>query len=394
MNKTLFLSVSRETFLVMAGIYIHVPFCYTRCSYCDFYKTTDQQLKGEYIKAVRKEIDLNASFFSNEAIKTIYFGGGTPSTLSPDELSSIITHLFKYFTKDTVTELTIEVNPDDVSEAYIKGLLQAGVNRVSMGVQSFYDAHLRKMNRRHNAAQAMNAIRTAQKCGVNNMSIDLIYGLPYMSFEEWKANVSQAIESKVQHISAYHLTFEKGTLYYDYLKKGTLKEVPEESSIKQFEYLVDQLTKAGYDNYEISNFALPGYYSQHNSNYWTGEKYLGLGPSAHAFNGKQRIWNVRDLNRYCKSVMNDEAYFEKEELSVIDRYNETIMLGLRTKKGFVMKAIEQFDNSKLQQFFKTELKKQLALKTIEIIDGYCAITSNQRFVTDRIISEFFYLNED
>ena len=377
----------------MAGIYIHVPFCYTQCSYCDFYKTTNQQLKGEYIKAICKEIDLNASFLSNEDINTVYFGGGTPSSLSLDELNCILQRMFRFVPEEKVNEFTVEVNPDDVTHDYIKGLLDAGVNRISMGVQSFFDNHLRKMNRRHNASQALDAITRAKNAGVNNMSIDLIYGLPYMSFDEWKVNVQMAVESEVQHISAYHLTFEKGTLYYDYLKKGKLKEVPEESSIKQFDYLVEALTKGGFDNYEISNFALPGLYSQHNSNYWTGEKYLGLGPSAHSFDGNKRTWNIRDLHQYCRHLQEGNSYFSDEELTVVDRYNEFIMLGLRTRKGFLLNTVTNFDNSALKMFFNAELEKQLALHTVEINKGYCAVQSDKRFITDRIISEFFYIEK-
>jgi len=375
----------------MAGIYIHVPFCYTRCAYCDFYKTTDQQFKDEYIKAVCKEIDLKATFFQTEEIKTIYFGGGTPSTLTPFELSQILNHLYKFLSQANIEELTLEVNPDDITLDYVMALVKLGVNRISMGVQSFFDSHLRQMNRRHNAVQARDAIDTVQGAGIDNMSIDLIYGLPYMSFEEWKENVRLAIESKVQHISAYHLTFEKGTLYYDYLKKGTLKEVPEVSSVEQFEYLVEQLSQAGYENYEISNFALPGLYSRHNSSYWTGEKYMGFGPSAHSYDGEKRLWNISHLKKYCQALDNDLPYYEAEILSNTDRFNELIMLGLRTTKGFQLKAVETLLSKPLKGHFDKELAKQLASDNVEIQDGFCTVKANKRLITDRIISDFFYL---
>ncbi len=378
----------------MAGIYIHVPFCYTRCSYCDFYKVTEQQYKDEYIKALRKEIDLNASFLRKEPIKTIYFGGGTPSTLTIDELKSIIDDLKKHLSFDTLEELTLEVNPDDVSQQYIQGLVQLGVNRLSMGIQSFFDAHLRKMNRRHNAQQAREAIEIAKINGIENMSIDLIYGLPYMSFEEWQQNVQMAIDSNVQHISAYHLTFEKGTLYYDYLKKGQLKEVEEEFSVQQFEYLVKELTKAGFDNYEISNFALPGYTSRHNSNYWTGDTYFGFGPSAHAFDGNHRKWNVRDVRKYCTLITEGKQYYELEELSSADRYNELIMLGLRTKQGFELSKLEIFLTDSIRQEFDKELQHQLKLGNVIIDDGFCKVNDTSQFITDRIISEFFYVGDE
>jgi oxygen-independent coproporphyrinogen-3 oxidase len=372
----------------MAGIYIHVPFCYTRCSYCDFYKTTDQQLKDEYIKALCKEIELNRSFLLKEDIETIYFGGGTPSTLSVEELETILRSIKQISSCDQLKELTLEVNPDDVNAEYIQSIVSLGVNRLSMGIQSFFDAHLRKMNRRHNAEQARNAIQIAKENGIQNMSIDLIYGLPYMTMDEWKENVKLAIESDVQHISAYHLTFEKGTLYYDYLKKGKLTEVPEESSVEQFEYLVSELKKAGFEHYEISNFSKKGLESKHNSNYWTGVKYLGLGPSAHSFDGKNRMWNVRDIQKYCRALENKQTYFEEETLTDTDRYNEFVMLGLRTQKGFRVQLTEEF-NPSIQQHFKAELEQQLLQKNVTIENGYCFVAEDRKMITDSIISDFF-----
>lgn len=377
----------------MAGIYIHVPFCYTRCSYCDFYKTTDQQFKDEYIKALCKEIDNQSSFLLKEAIETIYFGGGTPSTLTVSELNVILKKIEKYTSIRQVDELTLEVNPDDVDAAYINGLVGLGFNRLSMGIQSFYDAHLRQMNRRHNAQQARDAIQIAKQNGIDNMSIDLIYGLPYMQFDEWKTNVQLAIESNVQHISAYHLTFEKGTLYYDYLKKGKLQEVPEEASVQQFDYLVKELEKAGFVNYEISNFALPGLESKHNSNYWTGQKYLGLGPSAHSFDGDKRRWNVRNVQQYIKALNEGGSYYEEELLAESDRYNELIMLGLRTSKGLSIQDVKSFSHS-IVTYFNSVLNQQLQQETISIRDGWCFIRRDKKLLTDRIISDFFYVEDD
>ncbi len=377
----------------MAGIYIHVPFCYTRCSYCDFYKTTDQQFKDEYIKALCKEIDNQSSFLLKEAIETIYFGGGTPSTLTVSELNVILKKIEKYTSIRQVDELTLEVNPDDVDAAYINDLVGLGFNRLSMGIQSFYDAHLRQMNRRHNAQQARDAIQIAQQNGIDNMSIDLIYGLPYMQFDEWKTNVQLAIESNVQHISAYHLTFEKGTLYYDYLKKGKLKEVPEEASVQQFDYLVKELENAGFVNYEISNFALPGLESKHNSNYWTGQKYLGLGPSAHSFDGDKRRWNVRNVQQYIKALNEGASYYEEELLAESDRYNELIMLGLRTSKGLSIEEVKRFSHS-IVTYFNSVLNQQLQQETIRIRDGWCFIRRDKKLLTDRIISDFFYVEDD
>ncbi|WP_430811428.1 MULTISPECIES: radical SAM family heme chaperone HemW [unclassified Carboxylicivirga] len=377
----------------MAGIYIHVPFCYTRCSYCDFYKTTEQQFKGEYIKALCKEISINRSFLQEEDIRTLYFGGGTPSTLSASELKIILDKLFAYTSGNIIEELTLEINPDDVSDQYIKQLVSLGFNRLSMGVQSFFDAHLRKMNRRHNARQAHDAIRIARENGIDNMSIDLIYGLPYMTFDEWQSNVQQAIDSGVQHISAYHLTFEKGTLYYDYLKKGKLKEIPEETSVQQFEYLVEALERAGYINYEISNFALPGCESKHNSSYWSGQKYLGLGPSAHSFDGQNRSWNVRDIKRYCTAINDGAKYQEQELLDEVDRYNELIMLGLRVKNGFDLRLVESF-NKEIVQYFNQQLHRQKVAGNVQIVEGFCCVAAGKKMITDGIIADFFYVNAE
>ena len=377
----------------MAGIYIHVPFCYSRCSYCDFYKTTDQSLKHEYIKAICKEIDLNAQFFLNNEVNTLYFGGGTPSTLNCDELALIFEALKNSMKNFSPAEITLEVNPDDVNDVYVAGLTLLGVNRISMGIQSFYDDHLRKMNRRHNSRQAVEAVRILKAHDIKNISIDLIYGLPYMSFDQWKSNVQKAIDLDVAHISAYHLTFEKGTPYYDYLKKGIFKEIEEDDSVRQFDYLVEQMEQNGFINYEISNFCKPGLQSNHNSNYWTGEKYLGLGPSAHSFDGNKRLWNVRDLQKYCDLVQNDEIYFEEEELTPIDRYNELVMLGLRTREGIDVNRLKKVLSTELDIYFQSEIKHQIEQGNIKIVDHYYSVADDKRFITDRIISELFYITD-
>nr|WP_321454142.1 radical SAM family heme chaperone HemW [uncultured Carboxylicivirga sp.] len=378
----------------MAGIYTHIPFCYTRCSYCDFYKTTDQRLKASFINAICKEILLQKDFFNNNCINTLYFGGGTPSVLKVDEWKTIFEVLHQTFDLSSLKEITVEVNPDDVSEKYIDTLSQFGVNRVSMGVQSFQDSHLRKMNRRHNVQQAKEAIRILKQSPIKNVSIDLIYGLPYMSWDEWVKNINLAIEADVQHISAYHLTFEKGTPYYELLKKGQLKEIPEEISSDQFEILVEKLEDAGFENYEISNFAKPGLYSQHNSSYWTGEPYLGLGPSAHSFDGKSRRWNVRDIVAYSTKLEEGKCYWENEILTPTDVYNERIMLGLRTSKGFEVDFISQLSNLQLQEFAKKEIQNQINLNNLVINNGWCSVTREKKFITDRIISDLFYVVED
>ncbi len=351
-------------------------------------------MKSGFISAMCKEIVLNGEFFSSNSIDTLYFGGGTPSALSIQEMKTIFDSIAKYVDISSINEITMEVNPDDVSMEYIDGLIQLGVNRISMGVQSFYDDHLRKMNRRHNAQQAFLAIEIIKKSAINNVSIDLIYGLPYMNMEQWTWNIEQAIKADVQHISAYHLTFEKGTVYYDLLKKGTLSEISEEDSSEQFDYLRDKLQLNGFENYEISNFSKAGYYSQHNSSYWTGEKYLGLGPSAHSFDGKIRRWNVRDLNRYTQSVVNDKVYWEEEELTLKDIYNERIMLGLRTSKGFSMDYINSLTEGEIKEFAQNEIVNQLNKGNVEVVDNHCRVKHDRKFICDRIIASLFFTDDD
>ncbi len=375
----------------MAGIYTHIPFCYTRCSYCDFYKTTDRQFKSDYINAICKELSYNEKFFNIYYIKTLYFGGGTPSVLNLDEWAKLFSFFRQYTDISTVEEITVEVNPDDVTVDYLEGLHQLGVNRVSMGIQSFVDGHLRKMNRRHNAYQAMQAIDSMKKSPIKNLSIDLIYGLPYMTNEEWERNVQLAIDADVQHISAYHLTIEKGTPYYDLLKKGKLKEIPEEQSSDQFDFLRQKLEDAGFENYEISNFSKPGYNSMHNSNYWTGEPYLGLGPSAHSYWDNSRRWNVRDIKSYIDKVNSNETFWKEESLSASDIYNERVMLGLRTSKGFEVGVITEMKDQEIKVFAEKELNRQVELGNVEICEGWCKVKNDKKFITDRIISDMFFV---
>lgn len=338
-----------------------------------------------------KEIVLQKKFLRDNFIRTLYFGGGTPSVLSMAEWKTVFEKLHQVFDLSKLEEVTVEVNPDDVTPSYIEGLSGLGVNRISMGIQSFVDEHLKKMNRRHDAVQAMEAIDILKQSLIQNVSIDLIYGLPYMSMDEWKFNIKKAIDYGVQHISAYHLTFEKGTPYYELLKKGSFKEIPEELSSCQYDILREQLEDAGYENYEISNFALPGYYSKHNSSYWTGEPYLGLGPSAHSFNGRVRQWNIADIKAYCSRINNGKNYREEEELTRVDVYNERIMLGLRTSRGFEMEFINQLQSESLKLFAKNEINNQIRLNNLEVIAGWCRVRRDKKMITDRIISDLFFI---
>lgn len=271
----------------MAGIYIHIPFCRSRCSYCDFYKTTNIAIKSDFIESLKKEIFLKRTFLNGAVVRSLYFGGGTPSVLSVEEFADIVSELKLNFDLSNLDEFTVELNPDDVSLEFLKGLSALGINRVSYGVQSFHDRYLKMVCRRHDAKQALEAIRLTQSVGIDNISIDLIYGLPGLSLAEWQRDIDLFLSLKVPHLSAYHLIFEEGTLMTDQLKRGLFSEATEDESKEQFLALRNTLLNHGFLHYEISNFSLPDKSSKHNSSYWSGEPYLGLGPSAHSFDGKK-----------------------------------------------------------------------------------------------------------
>ncbi|HSM49598.1 MAG TPA: radical SAM family heme chaperone HemW, partial [Draconibacterium sp.] len=286
----------------MAGIYIHIPFCRRKCYYCDFYKTVNTSLTPKYIDALITEIVQRKNYLENEPVETIYFGGGTPSVLTRNEIVEILNTLHRHFTISPNVEITFEANPDDFSGDYLKEIYQAGIRRLSIGIQSFQNEILQKMNRRHDAAQAIEAVENAAKTGFNDISADLIYGLPGLTHNQWKADLKRVFELPVQHLSAYHLTYHEGTAFYTWLKKGTLKELKEAESVSQFQILNEMAKENGFEQYEISNFAKNGKYSKHNSAYWLGVKYLGLGPSAHSFNSISRRWNVAHIESYIKAL--------------------------------------------------------------------------------------------
>lgn len=374
----------------MAGIYIHVPFCVSRCGYCDFFKTTTFEKKGRYVEAILNEIELQKEYLLNEEILTVYFGGGTPSTLSLNQFKLIFLKLRSTFAISSNAEITIECNPDDISDELLEGLKGFGVNRISLGIQSFNDSVLRFMQRRHNSKQAYNAVTKTQQAGFKNISIDLIYGLPNVSIEEWKCNVKKALELKVQHISAYHLTYEKDTAFDKLLKKGLIDEVDEESSVEQFDFLKSALADAGFSQYEISNFCVDGLYSQHNSNYWKGENYLGLGPSAHSFNGSCRSWNVSNLKNYFNCIENNELPQENEVLSIYDIYNEMMMVGLRTIWGVDLIKLNSIMDESLKAHFDRSVTIHIVLGNLEISNNILLLKADKFMVSDSIISDLFF----
>ena len=318
----------------MAGIYIHVPFCQSRCAYCDFYSTTLLAHREAYVDTVCRELRLRLHELQGEPIKTIYFGGGTPSTLTIEELRRILENIFHLSSFNfQLEEITLEANPDDLTEEYIQGLRTLPINRVSLGIQSFHDRTLRLVGRRHTAKEAIDAVHRLQQAGLTNISIDLIYGLPGETLDDWAYSLDQAIALGVKHISAYHLTYEEGTRLWRMQEQGLVAPIDEEQSVRSFELLREKLLAAGYEHYEISNFALPGYHSRHNSSYWQGIKYIGIGPGAHSYDGSNRRWNLSSLTDYIATPHEEDVPHEVEHLTTDERYDERIITELRTAQG-------------------------------------------------------------
>ena len=323
----------------MAGIYIHVPFCAKRCVYCDFYSGTDMSQRDACVLAICEELKLRHTYIKGEPIDTIYFGGGTPSQLSSDELGQIFSAIGDNYDITNCREVTIEANPDDMTKEYVESLSRLPFNRVSMGVQSFHHKDLQFLNRRHSRQQALDAVRYCRESGIENISLDLIYGLPGQTLDEWEANLTELIALDVPHVSAYHLIYEEGTLLYRLKEAGKIPPVDEELSESFFSTLIDRLSGAGYEHYEISNFAKPNCYSVHNSSYWKGANYIGIGPSAHSFNGSSRQWNVASLKDYIIGIEKGRPDVEIECLDDATQYNEYIITRLRTMWGVKLSDI-------------------------------------------------------
>ena len=372
----------------MAGIYLHIPFCRKRCHYCDFFKSTDLSQKARLLEGLRKELESRAPELASEEINTIYLGGGTPSVLLIDELKDILQTIRQNYKIAPDAEITMEANPDDLSQAILSALREIGFNRLSMGVQSFSETDLKLMNRRHGVMQAVQSVKWAKTAGFKNISIDLIYGLPNQTLEEWERNVRIAVELDVQHISAYNLTYHEGTVFYDRLKKGILKELPDELSLQQFELLISILKDAGFEHYEISNFCKPGLYSQHNSSYWKSKKYLGIGPSAHSFDLVTRRWNVSSVSGYLDGVENNKPYSESEILTEQDRFNDYIITGLRTIWGISKELIQtEFSDRYLAHFQKIRDKYLSSGHVIEN-SGIVGLSPVGLFISDQIMADF------
>ena len=377
----------------MAGIYIHIPFCKQACHYCDFHFSTSLKYKNEMLEAILQEIIIQKLFLGNEKIETIYFGGGTPSLLSADEVNRIINTIGENFNLSPQNEITLEANPDDLTFQKIKELRNTPVNRFSIGIQSFYDEDLKWMNRAHNANEAEFSVKSLQDGGFENITLDLIYGYPLLTDEKWKSNIKTVLELQVPHISCYSMTVEPQTALASFINKGKQKAMDEAQSAHQFVYLMEELAANGFEHYEISNFAKPGMYAKHNTNYWKGVKYLGIGPSAHSFDGQNRQWNLANNSGYLSALTKKEIPAEKEMLSSKDKLNEYIMTSLRTMWGMSLQHIADHFGSDLANQLKEDASPFFKKQWLSINENTIYLTPAGKLYADHIASELFIADE-
>lgn len=362
----------------MAGLYVHIPFCSSRCVYCGFYSTTGLGLRDRYVDAVCKEIELR-----DDQVSTIYLGGGTPSQLTIEQLKRIFKTAYIYNKVESDAEVTIEVNPDDVNADFVKALRELPVNRISMGAQTFSDERLRFLRRRHNASQVSQAVDLLRQAGFRNISIDLMYGFPEQTLDEWLADIDKALEFNVEHISTYCLMYEEGTPLYKLLEQGKVSEIDEELERKMYYTLIERLESNGYEHYEISNFARQGYRSKHNSSYWNGTPYVGIGAAAHSFDMKTRSWNVADIHKYIEGMENGQRVFEKEEIDDTTRYNDTITVALRTKEGLDITKLTDAQ----REYCLANAQRHITAKLLILENNHLALTKDGLFVSDMIMSD-------
>lgn len=377
----------------MSGLYIHIPFCVKKCNYCNFHFSTQFNYKSQLIQAIGKELILRKNELITP-IETIYFGGGTPSILNYKELEYLFTIIKEHYDISETKEITFEANPDDLSVEYLQFLKnQTPVNRLSVGIQSFIDEDIKFMNRNHNADEAIQSIRSAQDIGFNNITIDLIYGGQTTTHERWMYTLEKAISLGIPHISSYALTVEPKTAFEAQIRKNKLPPIDEEKQATQFEMLRNKLIEHKYIQYEFSNFGKETFFSQHNTSYWKNKPYLGIGPSAHSYNGKdKRSWNVSHNIKYLKAIEKNILNYEEEVISEKDRFNEKIMLGLRTLWGINIDELEKEFSSSLMKHFYKELKKLEATKKVRISNQIVTIHPESLFFTDGIIAQFFFID--
>jgi len=377
----------------MSGIYIHIPFCKQACHYCDFHFSTSMKKKEEMVLALVKELEFRKDEFQNEVVETIYFGGGTPSILSIDDLRFLVDAVYQNYQVVEHPEITLEANPDDLNTEIIIQYANSPINRLSIGVQSFFEDDLQLMNRAHNSEEAKRCLAVATQ-HFDNISIDLIYGMPNMSNKKWLKNIETALSFNISHISCYALTVEPKTALYKMIKSGIISNLDDDLAQQHFHILIDKLQENGFVHYELSNFGKPNYFSKNNTAYWLGKKYIGIGPSAHSFNGKSRSWNVSNNSIYLKAIADNKVPSEIEILSKTDQYNEYIMTGLRTIWGVSLERIETEFGSSYLEYLHQQVEKYISDNLLEVENNILKTTKKGKFLSDGIASDLFLLNLD
>ncbi len=375
----------------MSGIYIHIPFCKQACFYCDFHFSTSLKKKDELISSLIHEIELRKNELNNEVIETIYFGGGTPSLLNQMEIDSIINAVYENHEVILNPEITLEANPDDLTKRKIIELSKSRINRLSIGIQSFFEEDLKLMNRAHNAEEAVRCLSEATHY-FKNISVDLIYGIPGLSNKQWKKNIDRVLSSGIQHISSYALTVEPKTALESLIKKGMIEEVSDLQAQEQFYILLEELSKHNFTHYELSNFAKDGAFSKNNSSYWQGKSYLGIGPSAHSFDGKQRSWNIKNNSKYISSILQSKLPIKRELLSITDQYNEYVMTGLRTIWGVSLEKVTREFGKEYHTYLLLQSEKYRAEELLYIEDEKLKTTQKGKFLSDGISADLFKLD--
>jgi oxygen-independent coproporphyrinogen-3 oxidase len=374
----------------MSGIYLHIPFCKKACHYCNFHFSTSMRHADKMIAVIHAELQLRKKE-AQRPVETIYFGGGTPSVLSKEHIVGMLDQVHQHYDVIQSPEITLEANPDDLTLEYMQALQEAGINRLSIGIQSFHDSELKLMNRAHNASQALSSVTLAKK-EFDNVSIDLLFGNPNTTLDDWKRNLDHALQLEVPHISSYALTLEPKTALERFVDKGVVSLLDENVVEAQFHHLVDTLTQAGYDHYELSSFGKPGYHSQNNTGYWQGKTYLGIGPSAHGFDGNQRYWNVSNNASYMQQITKGELPQTIEKLSVVDIFNESIMIGLRASWGVSLQAMENKLGLRYRQHLEDQAKRFMDEGLLHIENNALKTTRKGAFLADGISAELFLID--
>jgi len=376
----------------MAGIYFHIPFCKKKCNYCDFYSKRDSREIVDVVGYEVKELVLKKDYLDKDLIETIYFGGGTPSLLEEHDISRLLESVRQYFNVSSGCEITFESNPDDLSEVYLNILFNCGINRLSIGIQSFNDEVLKFLGRRHDSKKLNSIIDCAKKIGFSNISVDVIFGIPGMALSTYTDTLNKIIQLNIQHISAYSLTIAEGTVFYKMLKNNKLNEINEEDLLIQFNTTIDTLSEKGYIQYEISNYAKEGFKSRHNISYWNNVKYLGIGPGAHSFNNISRQWNISDTGKYCNNIDLQKLFYEIEYLTDNDKFNEYLITGLRTSEGVSLRYINSSFNEKVNEHFLMNIDKLMKDDLVYRRDeDRIILTRRGLFISDYILRMLYYM---